>query len=168
MEVRPAGPCGSPLVWPNPPRMRDSAGRPSPALPRRGTARTVGASTRTEELVGVPEYSLVLPACDEAETIPELIRRLRDVIERLDGPAEVVFVDDGSTDATFELLVDATRTDPRFRVVQLSRNFGHQAAITAGLDFARGRAVSIMDADLQDPPELILDLAAKWREGYTT
>ncbi len=116
--------------------------------------------------MGVPEYSLVLPACDEAETIPELIRRLRDVIERLDGPAEVVFVDDGSTDDTFELLVDATRTDPRFRVVQLSRNFGHQAAITAGLDFARGRAVIIMDADLQDPPELILDLAAKWREGY--
>jgi glycosyltransferase involved in cell wall biosynthesis len=119
-----------------------------------------------EDLVGGPEYSLVLPACDEAETIPELLRRLHDVLDRLDGSAEVVFVDDGSVDATYDLLADASRSDPRFRVVQLSRNFGHQAAITAGLEFARGRAAIIMDADLQDPPEVILELAAKWREGY--
>jgi dolichol-phosphate mannosyltransferase len=115
--------------------------------------------------VGSPTYSLVIPIYNEQECLPELVTRLRSLMERLDGPAEVVFVDDGSKDTSYELIVDACRADDRFRVIQLSRNFGHQLAITAGLDFAAGDAVVVMDADLQDPPEVVLEMAARWRDG---
>ena len=84
----------------------------------------------------------------------------------LDGPAEIVLVDDRSTDDSFELMRSLSERDPRVRVVRLSRNFGHQVAITAGLDHATGQAAIIMDADLQDPPEVALELAARWRDGY--
>jgi glycosyltransferase involved in cell wall biosynthesis len=114
----------------------------------------------------VPGYSFVIPAFNERETLPELQRRLLAVIDQLDEPAEVLFVDDGSTDGTFEILLSFHERDPRFKVIRLSRNFGQQAAITTGLDHALGRAVVIMDADLQDPPEVALDLAKRWREGY--
>jgi dolichol-phosphate mannosyltransferase len=113
-----------------------------------------------------PEYSFVIPLLDESESVAELYRRLSAVMDQLDGPSEVVFVDDGSTDGTIDLLVDLHERDPRVRAVRLSRNFGHQIAITAGLDHARGHAVIIMDGDLQDPPEVALDLARKWREGF--
>lgn len=113
-----------------------------------------------------PEYSIVIPVHDEAQCLPELIERLTDLMGRLDGPAEVLLVDDGSHDGSYELMLRAREADPRFRLIQLSRNFGHQAALTAGLDHAQGRAVIAMDADLQDPPEVVLDMAAKWREGY--
>jgi glycosyltransferase involved in cell wall biosynthesis len=96
----------------------------------------------------------------------ELHRRLAGVMENLDGPSEVVFVDDGSTDGSFALLQEMHALDPRIKVVRLSRNFGHQIALTAGLDHALGRAVIIMDADLQDPPEVAIELARRWREGY--
>jgi glycosyltransferase involved in cell wall biosynthesis len=113
-----------------------------------------------------PEYSLVVPFYNEQETLAELVRRLRSVLERLDGEAEVIFVDDGSTDRSYELSLEARDSDPRFKVLRLSRNFGHQIAITAGMDVAAGNAVIVMDADLQDPPEVVLEMAARWREGF--
>jgi dolichol-phosphate mannosyltransferase len=114
----------------------------------------------------VPTYSIVVPAHDEEAVIDELVGRLGPVLDQLDGDADVIFVDDGSRDRTYELMRAIVQRDPRFRVVRLSRNFGHQTAITAGIDFSTGDAVVILDADLQDPPEVILQLAAQWREGY--
>jgi dolichol-phosphate mannosyltransferase len=114
----------------------------------------------------VPAYSFVIPIYNEQETLPELARRLQAVMDDLDGDAEAILVDDGSADRSHELLLDLNRRDPRFKVVRLARNFGHQVAITAGLDLADGDAVVIMDGDLQDPPELVPELIARWREGY--
>lgn len=111
-------------------------------------------------------YSFVIPVLDEREGLDELHRRLIGVMDQLDEPAEVVFVDDGSTDGSFEAMRALSAADPRFRVVRLSRNFGHQIALTAGLDHARGRAVIVMDADLQDPPEVALALIEQWKAGY--
>jgi glycosyltransferase involved in cell wall biosynthesis len=113
-----------------------------------------------------PTYSFVVPVFNERETLGELYRRLAAVLDRLDGPAEVVLVDDGSTDGSFEVLKSLNQRDSRFKTIRLSRNFGHQIAITAGLDHAQGQAVIIMDADLQDPPEVALEMARRWREGY--
>jgi dolichol-phosphate mannosyltransferase len=87
-------------------------------------------------------------------------------MDALDGDAEAILVDDGSRDRTYELMLEAASLDPRFRLIRLSRNFGHQIALTAGVDLAAGDAVIVLDADLQDPPEVILDLAARWRQGY--
>jgi polyisoprenyl-phosphate glycosyltransferase len=112
------------------------------------------------------EYSIVIPIYNEQETLEELYTRLRALMDDLDGPAEVVLVDDGSSDDSYPMMVDISGRDERFRVVHLSRNFGHQIATTAGLDLARGRAVVIIDADLQDPPEVVLEMAVKWREGF--
>jgi polyisoprenyl-phosphate glycosyltransferase len=112
------------------------------------------------------KYSIVVPVYNEEESIGELVRRLREIMDKLDGPAESVLVDDGSKDSSYRLMLDAHGLDPRFKVIQLSRNFGHQVAITAGMDSARGQAVVVMDADLQDPPEIILEMAAKWQQGY--
>lgn len=112
------------------------------------------------------KYSIVIPLFNEEESLPVLVGRLREVMGELDGPAEVVMVDDGSRDATYQLMTEANREDPRFKLIQLSRNFGHQLAITAGMDAAAGQAVIVMDADLQDPPRVILEMAAKWQEGY--
>jgi dolichol-phosphate mannosyltransferase len=113
-----------------------------------------------------PDYSFVVPVYNERETLEELHRRVTLVMDQLDGPAELVLVDDRSTDGSFELMRSLSERDPRVRVVRLSRNFGHQVAITAGLDHASGRAAIIMDADLQDPPEVAIELAARWRDGY--
>src|SRR6266511_3596542 len=112
------------------------------------------------------DYTFVVPVFNEEETLEELHRRLEPVLDRLDGPSEVVFVDDGSTDRSREILRSLAGLDARVRVVALSRNFGHQVAISAGLDHARGAAAIIMDADLQDPPEVALELAERWRHGY--
>ena len=113
-----------------------------------------------------PRYSLVLPIFNEEQTIPELVRRLAQLIEQFDGEVEVILVDDGSSDSSYELMVAAREADPRFKLLRLSRNFGHQVAVTAGLDVASGDAVIVMDSDLQDPPEVALELAARWRDGY--
>lgn len=113
-----------------------------------------------------PVYSLVLPVFNEEAVLPILLPRLDALLEQLDGSAEVIFVDDGSRDLSAFILEQRARTDARFRYIGLSRNFGHQVAISAGLDHARGEAVAVLDADLQDPPELLLELAAKWREGF--
>ena len=114
----------------------------------------------------MPTYSLVIPSYNEEGVMPELAARLVGVMDALDGDAEAILVDDGSRDRTYELMLEAAEKDPRIRVVRLSRNFGHQIALTAGVDLAAGDAVIVMDADLQDPPEVVLELAKRWREGY--
>ena len=113
-----------------------------------------------------PRYSFVVPVHNEEETLAELHGRLSTVLERLDGDAELIFVDDGSTDRSFDVLRELRARDDRVRIIRLARNFGHQIAITAGIDVAAGDAVVIMDADLQDPPEVVPELISKWREGY--
>lgn len=113
-----------------------------------------------------PTYSFVIPVHDEQDTLPELERQLTALMEKLDGLAEVIVVNDGSQDASYAMMIALHERDPRFKVIDLSRNFGHQVAITVGLDYAAGDAVVIMDADLQDPPEVVLQMAARWREGY--
>ncbi|CCQ75460.1 glycosyltransferase family 2 protein [Magnetospira sp. QH-2] len=110
--------------------------------------------------------SIVIPIYNEEETLDELYRRLSVMAEGLDLDVEIVFVDDGSWDRSAEIIQDFNSKDPRVHLVQLSRNFGHQIAVTAGLDFARGAAVVILDGDLQDPPELVPEMVAKWQEGY--
>jgi polyisoprenyl-phosphate glycosyltransferase len=113
-----------------------------------------------------PTFSLIIPVFNEEAVLPVLLPRLDALLPRLGGSVEVIFVDDGSRDLSSFILEQRARTDPRFKFVGLSRNFGHQIAVTTGLDLARGDAVVVLDADLQDPPELVLDLAAKWREGF--
>jgi glycosyltransferase involved in cell wall biosynthesis len=113
-----------------------------------------------------PTLSLVLPIFNEEEVLPELHRRLQEFLGELRLDAEVVFVDDGSRDRSMDLLRAFAAADPRYRILSFARNFGHQAAITAGVDHARGEAVVVMDADLQDPPEVVLEMVARWRAGF--
>src|SRR5579863_2072372 len=113
-----------------------------------------------------PVYSLVVPIYNEEAALPILLRRLDGLLDQLDGPAEAILVDDGSKDASGIVCEGRARSDKRYRYIRLSRNFGHQIAITTGMDRARGEAVIVMDADLQDPPEVVLEMVAKWREGF--
>jgi len=111
-------------------------------------------------------FSIIAPIYNESGSIPELHRRINQVMEGLGEPWELILVDDGSTDGSTELIRELARKDMHVRPVIFSRNFGHQIAVTAGWDYSRGQAVTIIDADLQDPPEVIPELIAKWREGY--
>jgi polyisoprenyl-phosphate glycosyltransferase len=111
-------------------------------------------------------YSFVIPVHNEESVLPELHRRLAEVAGSLEGKSEFVLVDDGSADGSAEVIRGLRQSDPRVKLVSLSRNFGHQVAISAGLDFASGDAVVIMDADLQDPPEVVPELAERWKEGF--
>ncbi len=113
-----------------------------------------------------PVLSLVFPIYNEEEVIPELHSQLQDLLKKLEGEAEVIFINDGSKDLSLQMLRGLVAAEPRYRVLSFSRNFGHQTAITAGIDHARGQAVVVMDADLQDPPEVVLEMVQKWREGY--
>lgn len=114
-----------------------------------------------------PQLSVVVPMHNEETNLAELLRRLRAVLDRMEGgPHQIVLVDDGSSDGTWEILEREARMDGRIVALGLSRNFGHQAALTAGLDYAGGDAVVVMDGDLQDPPETIPDFVARYREGY--
>src|SRR6202051_62723 len=115
---------------------------------------------------GEIRYSVVIPVFYEEAVLPILLRRLDTLMEGLEGPAEMIFVDDASTDCSSIILQAKARDDPRYRYIGLSRNFGHQIAITAGMDAAAGDAVIVMDADLQDPPEVVHDMIARWREGF--
>jgi len=111
--------------------------------------------------------SIVVPCFNEEEVLPQTIPSLTQLCDSLPQyDFEIVFVDDGSCDATFERLRDATRLDSRMRVIRFARNFGHQIAVTAGIDAAQGDAVVLIDADLQDPPEVVREMIAKWHEGY--
>lgn len=112
------------------------------------------------------KISFVVPVRDEEEVLPELHRRLDTVSRDIDGDCEFIFVDDGSADRSREVMSALRARDRRVKLLVLARNFGHQLAITAGLDFATGDAVVIMDADLQDPPEVVLEMIPLWREGY--
>ncbi|HTQ44924.1 MAG TPA: glycosyltransferase family 2 protein [Polyangiaceae bacterium] len=113
-----------------------------------------------------PTYSLVIPIYNEEAALPALFERVEQLLDALDGPAEVLLVDDGSSDGSWDAMSELAEKDERFKLVRLSRNFGHQLAITAGLDLACGEATVVMDADLQDPPEVVLEMARRWREGY--
>lgn len=113
-----------------------------------------------------PTFTIIAPIYNELENIPELYPRLRDVMDQTGEPWELILVDDGSTDGSTEVMRKLADNDPRVRPVIFARNFGHQIAVTAGIDYSCGDAVVIIDADLQDPPEVILDLIEKWREGY--
>lgn len=120
---------------------------------------------RVSEKGEQPTYSIVVPVYNEEESLEELARRLGLLLERLGGRGEVILVDDGSTDRSYELMLGARARDDRFKVLRLSRNFGHEIATTAGVDASTGEAVVIMDADLQDPPEVVEEMATRWREG---
>jgi dolichol-phosphate mannosyltransferase len=111
-------------------------------------------------------FSIVAPVFNELDNLAELYRRVREVMSGAHETWELVLVDDGSTDGSTERILQLAKQDQHVRPVIFARNFGHQVAITAGWDYARGEAVVIIDADLQDPPEAIPDLIAKWREGY--
>ncbi len=129
-------------------------------------------STQPAPLVRTPRnrdphsISLVIPCFNEEEVLPELRRRLQELAAQYSCPLEVVLVDDGSRDNTWPLLLQYAAEDSFIKAVRLSRNFGHQTAITCGLDQTRGEVVVILDADLQDPPELIPEMIKEWREGY--
>jgi dolichol-phosphate mannosyltransferase len=113
-----------------------------------------------------PTYSIVAPIYNELENIPQLYRRVREVMDSTGESWELLLVDDGSTDGSTDAICRLGMEDQRVRPVIFARNFGHQIAITAGWDYARGDAVVTIDADLQDPPELILEMVQKWKQGY--
>lgn len=112
------------------------------------------------------KFSVIVPAYNEEEVIAESYKRLTEVMKKSGGEYELIFVNDGSRDKTIDILKDIASKDGCVKIVDFSRNFGHQVAISAGLDFATGDAVAVIDADLQDPPEVILQMIEKWREGY--
>jgi len=111
-------------------------------------------------------YSVIIPVFNEEEVIHETYRRLKQVMNQTGEPYELLFVNDGSRDRTASILQAYSEKDPAIKLINFSRNFGHQIAITAGMDYASGAAVVVIDADLQDPPELILEMIKKWKEGF--
>ena len=112
-----------------------------------------------------PVYSIVAPVFNEEQTLPHFYKRIITVMEQVAEPFELLLINDGSRDASLQIMQNLHEHDPRVRVVDFSRNFGHQVAISAGLDYAQGDAVIILDADLQDPPEVIPELIARWKDG---
>jgi glycosyltransferase involved in cell wall biosynthesis len=113
-----------------------------------------------------PVFSVIAPIYNEIGNLPEFYRRVKESLEQAGESWELLLVDDGSTDGSTEKIHELAAMDDRVKPVIFARNFGHQLAVTAGLDYAAGQAVTIIDSDLQDPPEVILDMIAKWREGY--
>ncbi len=113
-----------------------------------------------------PIYSLVIPIYNEEENIAEMYRRLINVTAQLDGEIELILIDDGSRDRSLSMIRELHYHDSRVRYLSFARNFGHQIAVTAGLNFVQGKSIIVMDADFQDPPELILPMIAKWQQGY--
>lgn len=113
-----------------------------------------------------PVFSVVAPVFNESGSLLEFYRRMQSVMQSTGESWELVLIDDGSSDGSTEMIRELAKKDEHVRPVIFARNFGHQIAVTAGLDYCRGQAVTVIDSDLQDPPEVILDLIAKWREGY--
>lgn len=113
-----------------------------------------------------PKYSIIVPVFNETGCLEELHHRISSVMNSTRESWELVLVDDGSRDGSTDMIRKLAKKDAHIRPVIFSRNFGHQIAVTAGLDYSRGDAAVIIDADLQDPPEVILELIAKWKEGY--
>jgi glycosyltransferase involved in cell wall biosynthesis len=144
---------GAPQGKGNTPRMNRPTPKPIPPAPRGPDAR--------------PALSVVVPAYNEQDVLPAFQARIVPVMEAIGLPFEIVYVNDGSRDATLEIMLGLQAADPRVAVVNLSRNFGKEIALTAGLDHAAAtEAVVVIDADLQDPPEVIPDLVAAWRRGF--
>ena len=112
------------------------------------------------------EISVIIPLYDESKNVERLFSRLTPVLKQLNTSYEIICIDDGSKDDTLKKLIDLSQSDRTIKIVNLSRNFGKEIALTAGIDYAAGAAVIPIDADLQDPPELMIELIAKWREGY--
>lgn len=143
--------------------------RENPELARQLAAellRLAGGQVIPASADAAPELSLVIPIFNEEENIAELYKRLCAVLdENKVDRAEIIFVNDGSRDGSEAMIRELKRKDPRLKLVNFSRNFGHQAAITAGIDLSRGRATILMDADMQDPPQLIGEMLQKWRDG---
>lgn len=117
-------------------------------------------------MAGKPTYSIIAPIYNEIENIETLYQRVSEVMDSTGEPWEFVMIDDGSSDGSTQAILELQTKDDKIVPVIFARNFGHQIAVTAGLDYSRGEAVVIIDADLQDPPQVILDLIAKWKEGY--
>lgn len=113
-----------------------------------------------------PQYSFIIPVFNEEETLLELYKRVQAVMNQMAGPVELILVDDGSNDRSLDIIRTLRQQDSRVCYVSLARNFGHQIAVTAGLNFVRGQVAVILDADLQDPPELIPEMVTLWRQGY--
>ena len=113
-----------------------------------------------------PIISIIAPCYNEEETIEPFLRRIEEILTQINEPYEIVFINDGSKDNTLNVLLNAKQNFKNIRIINFSRNFGKEAALTAGLDKARGEAAIPIDVDLQDPPELIKELVARWREGY--
>jgi glycosyltransferase involved in cell wall biosynthesis len=111
-------------------------------------------------------FSVVAPCYNEEGNLPELYRRVKEVMDQTDEPWELVLINDGSADRTAEIMHELHAQDDRVHFIDFARNFGHQIAVTAGVDYAQGDAVVMIDSDLQDPPELVLEMIQKWREGY--
>jgi polyisoprenyl-phosphate glycosyltransferase len=112
------------------------------------------------------KYSIIVPMFNEELVIEETYKRLREVMDRTGEAYELVFVNDGSRDRTVEIVEELCERDSHIRLLNFSRNFGHQIAITAGMDYAEGQAIVVIDADLQDPPEVILLMIEEWKKGY--
>jgi glycosyltransferase involved in cell wall biosynthesis len=127
---------------------------------------SLSAYTAEDEVFSKPAVSVVIPVFNEQDNLSALYQRLTAVLTRDEPEYEIVFVDDGSRDRSLDLLHEMEMHDHRVKVVELARNFGHQVAISAGLDYTRGQGVIIMDADLQDPPEVLPQFISKWREGH--
>jgi dolichol-phosphate mannosyltransferase len=140
------------------------ANGPATAMPHKRTHLRIKRRADASH-VAPPVFSVVAPVYNEEETLPHFYRRVVDVMEGLGEPFELVLVNDGSRDASYRVMRALHARDSRVRAVDFSRNFGHQVAISAGLDHARGAAVIILDSDLQDPPEVIPELVARWRTG---
>lgn len=113
-----------------------------------------------------PVYSIVAPVYNEAGNLPDFYQRVRTVMEEIGAPWELILVNDGSRDGSDSIMRDLTEQDANVKALHFARNFGHQTAVTAGIDHASGQAVILIDSDLQDPPEVIAKLVEKWREGY--
>ena len=112
------------------------------------------------------KYSIVIPIFNEEEIIEELWRQLSSVLSKINAYYEVIFIDDGSSDGSYSLLKQINQQHPEAKIIRLSRNFGHQCALTAGIDRAVGKAVVLMDGDLQDSPQTIFKFIDRWQQGY--
>ena len=138
-----------------------------PSIPeRKPVPMAEGSLPFVQGKQGTPEISVVIPIYNEEENLPVLYQRLTAALKGMGRNYEIVFVDDGSRDLSFDCMNHLAKEDPMITIIELSRNFGHQVAISAGLDYARGKGVIVMDADLQDPPEFLPPLITKWKEGH--
>ncbi|OQY47463.1 MAG: glycosyltransferase [Anaerolineaceae bacterium 4572_78] len=113
-----------------------------------------------------PQYSVIAPVYNEEETLPEFYRQIKETMDSTNESWEIILINDGSRDRSWEIMQELRKNDPRVKILSFAKNFGHQPAVTAGLDFTMGNAVVMIDSDLQDPPSVILDMIVKWKEGY--